>query len=311
MTRCESLQITVTSQELQMQAILSQSAAEKSSFAHEKEHLQLLFDKQQQLCVGLTEQVVALTANCERLQSQIDDISVKEHLKTEQFIKDIQTKDAVVALEQQQRAEAVSRAQALEAACKNAEAKLAALESVNFEQRQKIELLTEELQAALLQVSKHEQNAAFNEVFDVVAVQRSTSAFAFILFLSLNFMLQFDLQDRFLQRRARGCQTVAQHDLDRCAFQSSMAAASGALQQLRGDWNQILIQFARDMEVDRLQACALYLAALSLLLTPGPARLCRFPICATVSQRRTWSWSALLRMRSGVQPSASKRFKIR
>ena len=298
MTRCESLQMTVTSQELQMQAILSQSAAEKSSFAHEKEHLQLLFDKQQQLCVGLTGQVVALTANCERLQSQIDDISVKERLETEQFIKDIQAKDAVVALEQQQRAEAISRTQALEATCKNAEAKLAALESVNFEQRQKIELLTEELQAASLQVSKHEQNAAFNEVFDVVAVQRSALplhlfyfcvCFAFVSFLCLNFRLQFDLQDHFLQRRARGCQTVAQHDLDRCAFQSSVAAASGALQQLRGDCNQILNQFARDMEVDRLQACALYSTALSLLLTPGPARLCRFQICGTVSQRRTWS----------------------
>jgi hypothetical protein len=78
--------------------------------------------------------------------------------------------------------------------------------------------------------------------------------FAFVLFLCLNFRLQFDLQDHFLQRRARGCQTVAQHDLDRCAFQSSVAAASGALQQLRGDCNQILNQFARDMEVDRLQA---------------------------------------------------------
>jgi hypothetical protein len=172
-TRCESLQITVTSQELQMQAILSQSAAEKSSFAHEKEHLQLLFDKQQQLCVGLTGQVVALTANCERLQSQIDDILMKEQLETEQFIKDIRAKDAAVAFEQQQCSEAISRAQALEAACENAEAKLAALQSINFEQKQKIELLTEELQAASHQVSKHEQNAAFNEVFDVVAVQRT------------------------------------------------------------------------------------------------------------------------------------------
>ena len=48
-SRCESLEITVSSQELQLQAMFSQSASEKSLFLQEKERLQLLFDKQQQL----------------------------------------------------------------------------------------------------------------------------------------------------------------------------------------------------------------------------------------------------------------------
>ncbi len=164
-TRCASLEITVASQELQLQALLSQSALEKSSFVQEKEHLQLLFDRQQQLCAGLTAQVVALTANSDRLHLQINDNSMKLELEKEQLIKDAARWEAAVALEQQKCSDAVSRTRAVEAAFAEAECRLASLQSANFEQAKTIAEISQELQAAMQQVSEfREQNAILNQV---------------------------------------------------------------------------------------------------------------------------------------------------
>jgi chromosome segregation ATPase len=112
MARCESLTITLSSKELQLQSVLSQAAAEKSSFVQEKEHLQILFDRQQELCVGLTSQVVALTASCERLQCQLDENSALHQAEQQRFANIITQKDAAVAFEQQKCLEGVALAQA-------------------------------------------------------------------------------------------------------------------------------------------------------------------------------------------------------
>jgi chromosome segregation ATPase len=112
MARCDSLTITLSSKELQLQSVLSQAAAEKSSFVQEKEHLQLLFDMQQELCVGLTSQVVALTASCERLQCQLDENSMLHQAEQQKVAIIIAQKDAAIAFEQQKRLEEVALAQA-------------------------------------------------------------------------------------------------------------------------------------------------------------------------------------------------------
>jgi hypothetical protein len=112
MARCDSLTITLSSKELQLQSVLSQAAAEKSSFVQEKEHLQLLFDRQQELCVGLTSQVVALTASCERLQRQLDENSALHQAEKQRFSSIVAQKDAAIAFEQQKSSEEVALAQA-------------------------------------------------------------------------------------------------------------------------------------------------------------------------------------------------------
>lgn len=112
MARCDSLTITLSSKELQLQSVLSQAAAEKSSFVQEKEHLQLLFDRQQELCVGLTSQVVALTASCERLQRQRDENCALHQAEKQGFSSIVAQKDAAIAFEQQKSSEEVALAQA-------------------------------------------------------------------------------------------------------------------------------------------------------------------------------------------------------
>jgi hypothetical protein len=164
-TRCASLEITVASQELQLQAMLSQSAAEKSSFVQEKEHLQLLFDRQQQLCAGLTAQVVALTANSDNLHMQINDNAMQVEFEKGHLIKEVERWEAAAALEQQKSSEAVSRARVVEAAFADMESKLASLQSANFEQEKTIIEISQMLRAALQQVKEfREQNAILNQV---------------------------------------------------------------------------------------------------------------------------------------------------
>ena len=61
-------------------------------------------------------------------------------------------------------------------------------------------------------------------------------------------------QKLFLQRKSRGCQTVAQGDAERCMLESSLEFAKGALQQISSDCNATLVQFTHDIEFDRIQA---------------------------------------------------------
>jgi hypothetical protein len=110
--QCDSLTITLSSKELQLQSVLSQAAAEKSSFAQEKEHLQLLFDRQQELCVSLTSQVVALTGSCQHLQGQLEADSMRHQAERQEFANIIKQKDAAIAFEQQKRSEEVALAKA-------------------------------------------------------------------------------------------------------------------------------------------------------------------------------------------------------
>jgi hypothetical protein len=184
MARFESLQVTVSSQEVQMQAILSQSAVEKSAFLQEKEHLQLLFDKQQQLCVGLTSQVVALTASSESLRNLVDSNAIQQHLEKEQFIRDMNQKDTAFVAEQQKCSEALSCLQTLEKVCVDKELKLESLRCENVEQAQKIEAMTRQLQAALSRVAEQEQSAALYEVHcsGTPAVLRTLRICVYLLF---------------------------------------------------------------------------------------------------------------------------------
>jgi chromosome segregation ATPase len=163
-SRCESLEITVSSQELQLQAMLSQSASEKSLFLQEKERLQLLFDKQQQLCVGLTAQVVALTANCERLQSQVDCNAITHQLESVRHAKEVEAKEAVIAFQQKKCLNAESRVNDLEIIISDLQSKLDSAQSLNDEQTRNISLLSQQLETAARKISNLEQDALVNGV---------------------------------------------------------------------------------------------------------------------------------------------------
>jgi hypothetical protein len=163
-SQCASLQITVASQELQLRAVLAQSASEKSLFLQEKEHLQLLFDKQQQLCVSLTSQVVSLTANCELLQSQAHSNSIKHQLEYERHAKELNQKDAIIVNEQKRCSDATSRANALETVVDDLNAKLDSLHLLNIEQSKQISQTSQQRDEALHQVARYERDALVHEV---------------------------------------------------------------------------------------------------------------------------------------------------
>ncbi len=164
MSQCAALDITVASQELQLKAMFAQAASDRSVFLQEKDHLQLLFDKQQQLCASLTSQVVALTANCERLQSQAQSTSIKHQLQCERYAKELDEKDAVILIEQKRCSEAISRGDALENVIVDLQSKLDTLQSLNVEQTKQIASTLQQLDEALRQVAKYEHDASVNEV---------------------------------------------------------------------------------------------------------------------------------------------------
>ncbi len=164
MSRFQSLEISVASQALQLQTMLAQSASEKSLFLEEKEHLQLLFDKQQQLCVSLTSQVVGLTANCERLQSQAHGSSIRHHLEIERYVKETEQKDAAISMEQKRCSDAISRTNELETVISDLQSSLHSMQSANSEQAKQIALISQQLDEALRQVAKYEHDLASNEV---------------------------------------------------------------------------------------------------------------------------------------------------
>ncbi len=253
--RCAALELTVSSQELQLRLFLSQSAADKSSFIQEKEQLQLLFDKQQQLCVSLTTQVVALTASCERLQREVDQHSLQRQHEKEQYSKEFEKKDAGIMLEQKKCLEAISRAQDLEAACNSAQSQLASMQASHLDQATRITSMAEQLQAASFQLTKHDHDALLNQVFTAVPQSLLFPPQLGLLPTSVYFRFFLDAlaQELVLRRRTRGCQTIAEEDVERSLFESKADAATCALLQLRADCNQVLMQFTRDINADRAQ----------------------------------------------------------
>ena len=309
MARCASLYDTISSQELQLQSLLSQAAAEKSSFIQEKEQLQLLFDKQQHMCVSLTAQVVALTASCERLQRQVDHHTLQHQHEKDQYIKEMESQYANIALDKQTCLEAASRAQSLEALCNDAQSQLASLQSSHLEQAQRIALMAEQLM-------KHEHDALLNQVY--ITTLFCTAIAVLLQFRVLKpapspsppFCFKFLVQELVLSRRTRGCQTLSADDLERSSFDSKMDAAKCAVHQLRADCNQVLMQFSRDLHAERAQASIMTCSRFALIervLMHG----FRSPCCNTLFLRKTKPWSVLLPPRSSVQPSVSNRLNSR
>jgi chromosome segregation ATPase len=242
-SQCSSLQIKVSSQELQLRTVMSQAAAEKSSFVQEKEHLHALFDKQQALCVSLTSQVVELTANCERLQHQITGLIISRQLEKDQLTKDVEETGAALTLEKDRHLAAATRLKDLETVCSDLQLKLESEKLLSVQLAQKLEAMTGQLLSDSLIIAQHERFALANEVFTPTA----HSLCILVRCLTLS-------QSRFILRRSRGCQTDSRDDMSRSNHYTSMVAAVDALQQLKADCNQALFRWAQEAESDRDEA---------------------------------------------------------